>query len=150
MTTTPPTGDSSSAAFPARVRHGLDAGARVRCARDYTQVFERGRRTAEPLLVLHWLARDTAARLGLAVSRKVSKRAVARNRIKRVLRESFRRLRHQLPPGDYVFVARAAAAHASNDALRTAQRGLLQRAGALPPPALTGTMPPPSTDPHAA
>ena len=42
------------------------------------------------------------ARLGLAISKRVSKRAVERNRIKRLLRESFRRIRHQLPAIDMI------------------------------------------------
>ncbi|HEY0197829.1 MAG TPA: ribonuclease P protein component [Rhodanobacter sp.] len=50
------------------------------------------------------------ARLGLAISKRVSKRAVERNRIKRLLRESFRRIRHQLPPIDLMVMAREQAA----------------------------------------
>jgi ribonuclease P protein component len=46
------------------------------------------------------------ARLGLAISKRVSKRAVERNRIKRLVRESFRRIRHQLPEIDLVLMAR--------------------------------------------
>ena len=40
------------------------------------------------------LARNTGqprARLGMAISRQVDRRAVARNRLKRIIRESFRR-----------------------------------------------------------
>ena len=50
------------------------------------------------------------ARLGLAISKRVSKRAVERNRIKRLLRESFRRVRHQLPAVDVMVMAREQAA----------------------------------------
>ncbi|MEO7053017.1 MAG: ribonuclease P protein component [Rhodanobacter sp.] len=50
------------------------------------------------------------ARLGLAISKRVSKRAVERNRIKRLVRESFRRVRHQLPPVDLMVMAREQAA----------------------------------------
>lgn len=50
------------------------------------------------------------ARLGLAISKRVSKRAVERNRIKRLLRESFRRVRLQLPAVDLVVTAREQAA----------------------------------------
>jgi ribonuclease P protein component len=50
------------------------------------------------------------ARMGLAVSKRVSKRAVERNRIKRLLRESFRRVRSQLPAVDLMVMAREQAA----------------------------------------
>ncbi len=50
------------------------------------------------------------ARLGLAISKRVSKRAVERNRIKRLLRESFRRVRLQLPAVDLMVMAREEAA----------------------------------------
>lgn len=51
-----------------------------------------------------------AARLGLIVSRKVGG-AVERNRVKRVVREWFRRARHTLPPMlDVIVIARSGAA----------------------------------------
>lgn len=50
------------------------------------------------------------ARLGLAISKRVSKRAVERNRIKRLVRESFRQARLQLPPVDVMVMARDQAA----------------------------------------
>ena len=52
---------------------------------------------------------DTAARMGLAVSRRVSKRAVQRNRLKRLARDSFRRHRANLGPVDILIIARSAA-----------------------------------------
>jgi len=54
------------------------------------------------------------ARLGLAVSKKVDKRAVVRNGIKRVVRESFRTHRLQLEGWDIVFVARSAIKNLNN------------------------------------
>lgn len=115
--------------------------ARVRARADFDRIFRDGRRVAQPMLALHWLADGQAPRMGLAVSRKVDKRAVGRNRIKRVLRDEFRHGRATLAAGAYVFVARAAAATASGEALRAAMRSLLRRAGALPHPATGGTMP---------
>lgn len=116
--------------------------ARVRAKAEFASVFATGRRTAEPRLALHWLADAKPARLGLAVSRKVDRRAVGRNRIKRALRECFRRLRPQLQGGAYVVVARHDAARADSHALQAAFEHLLVRAGALPLPAAAGTMPP--------
>lgn len=101
------------------------------------------------MLALHHLSDDRPARLGLAVSRKVDTRAVVRNRIKRVLRDHFRRERHALPGGAYVIVARAAAARASGAELASAFRHALRRL-ALPPSPLSGTMPPASPPPSPA
>lgn len=89
---------------------------------------------------LHWLRDAQPARLGLAVSRKVDPHAVGRNRIKRNLREQFRRMRAGLPDGAYVVVARRGAADMPNAELRAAFVALLQRAGALPPRDAPGTM----------
>jgi len=120
---------------------GLPRSARVRAKADYDRVCGDGRRNADPLMSLHWLRSDVPARLGLAVSRKVDPRAVGRNRIKRILRAEFRKLRLFLPAGDYVLVARPAARTADGAALRAAFSSLLRRAGALPPAQAGGTMP---------
>jgi ribonuclease P protein component len=124
--------------------------ARVRARAEFDRVFADGRRTSDPLFALHWLRGDAPARLGLAVSRKVDPHAVGRNRIKRVLRDSFRQLRAQLLPGAYVLVARSAAARADNDALRAALESLLRRAGALPASGVDGTMPAAACPPGVA
>ncbi len=59
------------------------------------------------------------ARLGMAVSRRVSKRAVVRNRIRRQIRESFRLQRTRLPSCDLLVIARPLAAEQSKRALRS-------------------------------
>lgn len=92
-------------------------------------------------MTLHFLADDMPPRLGLAVSRKVDTRAVVRNRIKRRLREYFRRQRESLAKGAYVVVARSRAANASAGELNEAFANALRRAGALPARAPDGTMP---------
>jgi ribonuclease P protein component len=72
-------------------RHRFPAASRVRAKAEYGRVFADGRRCATPLLALHLLPGGEGARLGLAVSRKADPHAVGRNRIKRVLRDAFRR-----------------------------------------------------------
>ena len=133
--------------MPAGMHTGHNAryprSARVLARPEFDAVFARGRRAAHPLLALHHLADDGPARLGLAVSRKVDTRAVIRNRIKRVLRDLFRRERHAYPGGTYVVVARHGAATASSDELASAFRHALRRL-ALPPSKPDGTMPPAS------
>jgi ribonuclease P protein component len=58
------------------------------------------------------------ARLGMAVSRRVSKLAVVRNRIRRQIRESFRLGRAGLPACDVLVIARTSTAELGNAALR--------------------------------
>jgi ribonuclease P protein component len=58
------------------------------------------------------------ARLGMAVSRRVSKLAVVRNRIRRRIRESFRLRRAGLPACDVLIVARVSTAQLDNAGLR--------------------------------
>lgn len=79
--------------------------------------------------------------MGVTVSKRVDKRAVGRNRIKRVLRDVFRRHRHELPAGDYVLVAKPEARGMTSAALRDELAQLFARAHALKPPAPAGTMP---------
>lgn len=122
--------------------------ARVRARPEFDAIFARGHRAATPMLALHYLPDDRAARIGFAVSRKVDTRAVIRNRIKRVLRDHFRRHRATLAGGAFVVVARAPAARASGPeliaAFEQALRQALRRA-ALPPSLANGTMPPASS-----
>ena len=61
--------------------------------------------------------KERHARLGLAISKKACSKAARRNRIKRIVRESFRRHRAELGGVDVVVMATSAAAGASSDEL---------------------------------
>ena len=90
----------------------LPRGARLRDPRDYARVNRAGQRhaTAHFVAVVASTQPRSAPRLGLAVSRRVGN-AVARNRVKRRVREWFRRTRSMLPRGaDWVVIARSGAA----------------------------------------
>lgn len=90
----------------------LPRGARLRSARDFQRVNRTGvRRAGSHFVLVRAPAREPAgSALGLAVSRKVGN-AVERNRVKRRVREWFRRGRAELPAGaDWVVIARAGAA----------------------------------------
>ena len=66
------------------------------------------------------LARENDAnlpRLGLTVAKKHLKRAHDRNRIKRIVRESFRLKQHELPHFDFVFVAKGGIGKLDNQTL---------------------------------
>ncbi|MXZ80166.1 MAG: ribonuclease P protein component [Gammaproteobacteria bacterium] len=70
--------------------------------------------------------RTGCARLGLVVSRKVSKKAVQRNRIKRQIRETFRLGQGELPDMDYVVVARPGGSDQDNSVLKQELTRLLE------------------------
>jgi ribonuclease P protein component len=86
----------------------------------------------------------SSARLGMAVSRRVSKRAVVRNRIRRQIRESFRLQRARLPICDVLVTARSLAAEQDNKILRVELDLLWSKLAALQMPlneaGPTGTM----------
>ena len=89
---------------------------RLSRSRDFAAVYRRGRSVSTRFLVLYWFAREEDGdepRLGIAVPRATGG-AVVRNRTKRQLREAWRSLLEQVPPGrDYVLVARPGLPEAS-------------------------------------
>jgi ribonuclease P protein component len=82
---------------------------RLSRSRDFDAVYRQGRSTSTRFLVLYWFDRDGdpgEPRLGLAVP-KAAGNAVARNRIKRQLREVWRERLERVPTGrDYVLIAK--------------------------------------------
>ena len=83
---------------------------RLSRSRDFDTVYRQGRSVSTRYLTLHWFPREEDSegepRLGLAVPRAVGP-AGGRNRVKRVLREAWKKLLPEVPPGrDYVLVAR--------------------------------------------
>ena len=88
--------------------------------------------------------RGGPARLGVTVSKRVDKRAVGRNRIRRQVQRSLPPAAAPLlPPGDYVLLAKPEAAKADNAAACAPNScRLLARARTLKPVPAPGTMPP--------
>ncbi len=83
--------------------------ARLRRRREFVLVQQRGRRLySGEVLVLALDSGGTRPRIGITVSSKIAN-AVARNRVKRWVREAFRAVAAELPAVDLVVVARAGA-----------------------------------------
>lgn len=118
---------------------GFPRSARVLVGADFKACFGAGQRLSTRYFRVHYRA-SAVPRLGLAVSRKVDRRAVARNRIKRIARDSFRRARGGLPALDLILLARHEAAGATNAALFADLAALWRRLAALKAPDREGTM----------
>jgi ribonuclease P protein component len=85
----------------------------------FGRVFKKATRSRDKLFtVLCRQSNDKIARLGLAISKKYCRKATARNSIKRVIRESFRKHPQQLAGLDIVVINQPAAALADRAALR--------------------------------
>jgi ribonuclease P protein component len=94
--------------------------ARMRKPGDFARLRQSSRRIGSRYFSAEYrLTEDTAPRLGLAVSRRASKLAVQRNRLKRLVRESFRRNRAALAPLDILVIARSAAVQVAGADLLT-------------------------------
>jgi len=94
----------------------------------FGRVFKKATRSRDKFFTV--LCRDNKAdvsRLGLAVSKKHCRKAVARNRIKRVARESFRHHQVQLAGLDIVVINQPAAAMADNGAMNDSLQRHFQR-----------------------
>jgi ribonuclease P protein component len=120
---------------------GLPREARVRRAGDFAALRQASGRLGGRCFSVRWRPNGLDhARLGLAISKRVSKRAVERNRIKRLVRESFRRTRLGLPPIDLVVMAREAAAGVPGTELLAELDALWRRLPPLKPAEGTGTI----------
>ena len=102
--------------------------ARLLTPRAFQRVFSGADRIADRYFTV-LVAGNTEGfpRLGLAIGRRVSTRAVDRNRIKRVARESFRQQQGVLPAVDIVIMARPVARTTDKAALHQALGRLWQR-----------------------
>lgn len=100
-------------------RFGFPLALRLSKQADYQRVFQSAKKSVDTCFTVLARRNDlNHARLGLAISRKVSPKAVVRNRIKRQVRDSFRLNQHRLPNLDIIVLARAQAAQAAGHELR--------------------------------
>lgn len=80
---------------------------RLKKRKDFERVLKKGKQLRENCLVLRFLSNDLKERrFAFIVSQRVSKKAVARNKLKRRLSEIVREKEERFPQGnDYVFIA---------------------------------------------
>ena len=113
----------------------LKRAVRLRKSEDFQRVRQQGRSVTSRLLILAWSPNDVAQlRIGFVVSKRISKHAVERNYLKRLLGEAVRGFLPGLPAGtDIVLSARNPASAANLHVLEQDIRTLLQRAKLLSP-----------------
>ncbi len=119
-------------------KFGFDKRIRLSNADDFSSVFSKANiKTACPeLLILARFNSHDHPRLGIVVAKKHVRLASQRNRIKRLIRESFRLQQYQLPHVDIVVLARKGASEVDNPTfdrlLQKQWNRLSKRAGTLP------------------
>ncbi len=92
---------------------------RLLSAADYSRVFKAPKKSSDAFFtVLARPANGDFARLGLAISKRNARRAVDRNRLKRLIREYFRLHQNELKVFDLVVMAKPPALKQSNERLR--------------------------------
>lgn len=106
---------------------------KIRKNAEFRAVYRRGKSFSNHLLVLYIyknrkLTKDIN-RIGISVSKKVGK-SVTRNRIKRLIKESYRLNNNNLITGyDLVFIARNASSEKSYNEISESIKNLFKKAG---------------------
>jgi len=117
---------------PKRLRFGRTS--RIKQGRDFGRIKQDGERVASGCLIANWRRLlDGPSRLGVISSKKIGG-AVARNRARRLLRESFRLHQHELAQAvDLVLVARPSIAGKPFASVERDFLTMLRKAGLLSP-----------------
>ncbi|MCB1857492.1 MAG: ribonuclease P protein component [Gammaproteobacteria bacterium] len=94
----------------------------------YNRVFDRPNKSVDSCFTVLWKTNESdRGRLGLAISKKVVKRAVDRNHLKRLVREGFRYHQHCLMGVDIVVLARHGLPLGSNGTITDSLTGHWRR-----------------------
>jgi ribonuclease P protein component len=101
---------------------------RLRTAADFKRVYANGRRMGNEFFTVNTQPNELSlARLGMSVAVRTMGNAVERNRLRRMIRESFRLHQASVPPLDIVIGARSAARSAPTAQLRSSLERLWQK-----------------------
>jgi ribonuclease P protein component len=120
-------------AAPFRLTH--PAQRRLRRKSDFEAAYARGRRIGNGFFGVTAFWNDkNGPRLGLAVAVRTAGGGVARNRIRRIIRESFRLHQHELPAVDLIVSARSRARDAAGPELRESLAALWKTVAGLGAP----------------
>jgi ribonuclease P protein component len=116
----------------ARARpNGLPRALRIRQSRDFRRLERQALKGSNALVTaLVRPCRPERSRVGFTVSKKVSNRAVVRNRVKRLMREIVRTNKSLFEGLELILIAREPAAEASLETLRQAVGAAVTRARA--------------------
>lgn len=94
---------------------------------EYSSVFAFRRALRGRYFMLHYRPSEGSARLGVVAAKKLAKKAVTRNLVKRLAREHFRIVRATLPPCDLILRLSASPRGASRRELREDLQALTGR-----------------------
>lgn len=104
---------------------------RIRKRKEFENVFEKGFYSADRFLTLKAVENKMPfSRFGFVVSKKISKKAVERNRAKRLMREAIRLTEEKIKPGfDIIFISRIGIINKSLEEIKESVEKLLKRSG---------------------
>ncbi|NBW88406.1 MAG: ribonuclease P protein component [Gammaproteobacteria bacterium] len=106
----------------------LPADRRVRRKADFDATYKEGRRYGDALLSMTVRPNSHGGpRIGLAIAARTVGNAVARNRLRRIIRESFRLAQHRLPSADIIVGARAGVRDAESVRIRASLDALFAK-----------------------
>lgn len=96
----------------------LDRNSRLTTSSEFSYVFaDASAIHTQSFTILTRSSQQTLSRIGLVISKKNVARAVARNQLKRIIRESFRTHRELLPKVDIIVLAKRGADKKNNQEL---------------------------------
>jgi len=106
---------------------------RIRKQKDFKNIYDNGVYCSERFLAIKFIKnKELFSRFGFIVSKKISKKAVERNRVKRILRESVRLSKNQIKIGcDIIFIAKNGIELKTHQEIKDVVEKLLMKSGLL-------------------